>query len=251
MATDDPRSHAITDAMTARPAKSVSVGSGTPLKVLRTTLTERTYEALKERILDQDLAPGARLNIDALTRDLGVSSSPLREALARLEAELLVVSELYSGYAVAPEPSQAYLRDLIDFRILLEGRSALIGAPQQHPAILTELRTTVRQMASTRRLGTQYKQYRKFVSADIRFHHAIIRSGGNAAITHSYSMMNAILHQARLYVHRLSGETRASEVAAEHAAILQAFEAGDGPAANEALRHHLEGGKRRLLGTEQ
>jgi DNA-binding GntR family transcriptional regulator len=216
----------------------------------RTTLTEQTYEVLKERILDQDLAPGARLNIDALARDLGVSSSPLREALARLEAERLVVSALYSGYTVAPEPTSAYLLDLIDFRIMLEGRSALVGAPRKDPGILAEMRAMVRQMDGTRRLGTRYKQYRRFVAADIRFHQAIVRSGGNAVITQAYLGMNAILHQARLYLHRSSGEERAAEVRQEHARILQAFEKGDGEAANTALSHHLAGGKRRLIGAE-
>ena len=91
-------------------------------KVTRTTLAEQAYEIIKGRILDRDLPPGARLNIDALVRDLGVSSSPLQEALAKLQAERLVVFELYSGYSVAPEPSLSYLRDLVDCRILQEGR---------------------------------------------------------------------------------------------------------------------------------
>lgn len=213
----------------------------------RTTLTEQTYELLKERILDRDLMPGARLNIDALGRDLGVSSSPLREALARLEAERLVVSALYNGYTVAPEPSLAYLSDLIDFRVMLEGRSALVGAPRKNPEILAEMRAMARQMAITRKLGSRYKQYRRFVAADIRFHQAIVRSGGNEVITLAYLGMNAILHQARLYLHRSSGEARAAAVAQEHEQILRAFESGDGKAADNALRYHLEGGKRRLI----
>jgi DNA-binding GntR family transcriptional regulator len=56
----------------------------------------------------------ARLNIDSLSRDLAVSSSPIREALVRLEAERLVVSELYSGYAVAPKPSATYFAALTE-----------------------------------------------------------------------------------------------------------------------------------------
>ena len=215
--------------------------------LVRTTLTEQTYELLKERILDQVLAPGTRLNIDALTRDLGVSSSPLREALARLEAERLVVSELYSGYTVAPEPTPRYLLDLIDFRLMLEGRSALAGAPRRDPSVLSDMRALVRQMGATHKLGTRYKHYRRFVDADIRFHQAIVRSGGNEVVTQAYSGMNAILHQARLYLHRSGGEARAAEVAQEHGAILRAFEAGDGDAASGALAAHLEGGKRRLI----
>jgi DNA-binding GntR family transcriptional regulator len=217
----------------------------------RTPLSEQIYEILKERILDQDLLPGARLNIDALARDLGASSSPLREALSRLEAERLVISAPFSGFTVAPAPSRAYLRDLIDFRIMLEARSAEIGAPRQDPEILAELRLMAQQMAGTRKLETHYKQYRRFVSADIRFHQAIVRSGGNEVIIDAYLGMNAILHQARLYLHRLSGEARAIEVAREHADILRAFEAGDGAAASIALRRHLEGGKRRLIDTSE
>ncbi|MCW6506960.1 GntR family transcriptional regulator [Lichenifustis flavocetrariae] len=210
-------------------------------------MTEQTYELLKERILDQVLAPGTRLNIDALTRDLGVSSSPLREALARLEAERLVASELYSGYTVAPEPTPRYLLDLIDFRLMLESHSALVGAPRKDPSILSEMRAMVRQMAATHKLGTRYKQYRRFVDADIRFHQAIVRSGGNEVVIQAYSGMNAILHQARLYLHRSGGEARAVEVAQEHGTILRAFEDGDGDAASRALAYHLEGGRRRLI----
>ena len=216
----------------------------------RAPLSEQIYELLKERILDQELIPGRRLNIDALARDLGASSSPLREALSRLEAEQLVVSTRYSGYTVAPAPTKAYLRDLIDFRIMLEGQSAAVGAARRDPDILNDLRVLAQQMAGTRKLATQYKQYRRFVAADIRFHEAIIRSGGNEVTTNTYIGMNAILHQARVYLHRLSGEARAAEVAQEHFAILKAFELGDGDAAKDAVRRHLEGGKRRLLDPE-
>jgi DNA-binding GntR family transcriptional regulator len=217
----------------------------------RTPLSDQIYEILKERILDQHVLPGARLNIDALARDLGASSSPLREALSRLEAERLVVSAPFSGFAVAPAPSPAYLRDLLDFRIMLEARCAEIGAPKQDTAILAELRLMAQQMAATRKLETHYKQYRRFVAADIRFHQAIVRSGGNEVMIDAYLGMNAILHQARLYLHRLSGEARAAEVAREHADILRAFEVGDGLAASTALRHHLEGGKRRLIDVDE
>jgi DNA-binding GntR family transcriptional regulator len=152
---------------------------------------------------------------------------------------------------VAPAPSRAYLRDLIDFRIMLETCCAEIGAPKQDPTVLAELRLMARQMADTRKLETHYKQYRRFVAADIRFHQAIVRSGGNEVMIDAYLGMNAILHQARLYLHRLSGEARAAEVAREHADILLAFEAGDGVAASGAIRRHLDGGKRRLIDAEE
>jgi DNA-binding GntR family transcriptional regulator len=215
--------------------------------LVRRTLTEQAYEVLKEMILDQELEPGSRLNIDALTRRLGVSSSPLREALARLESERLAVSELYNGYKVAPEPTLDYLRDLIGYRLLVEGHCALIGAPQVSEALLAEMRATIRSMQVTKTLGTRYKQYRKFVEADARFHLLIVESGGNQVILDTYRRMNAVLLQSRLYLHRASGRERAIEVSKEHARILAAFEARNGEEARQALVDHLRGGERRLL----
>jgi DNA-binding GntR family transcriptional regulator len=224
-----------------KPGKSLS------RMLVKRPLSDQTYEALRELILDQGLRPGSRLNVDRLARELGVSSSPVREALARLEAERLVVSEMYSGYSVAPEPTLTYLRDLLSFRIVLEGHCARIGAERRDPQVITALRAAVDDMAKTRRLGRKYKEYRRFVATDARFHQAIVDSAGNEVISGVYASMHAILLQSRLYLNRQAGSARADEVGEEHARILKAFEAGDADAAEIALRRHLEGGKRRLL----
>jgi DNA-binding GntR family transcriptional regulator len=215
----------------------------------RKTLTEQTYEILKEMILDQEVEPGSRLVIDALVRKLNVSTSPLREALAKLESERLIVSELFSGYKVAPEPPAEYLRDMIEYRKLIEAHSALLGAPIASAELIAEMRAAIASMKSTKALGTKYKEYRKFVEADVRFHTLIVESAGNKVMLDAYRGMHGILMQARLYVRRSAGRERAAEVSDEHARILAAFEAHDGPAAAEALRDHLEGGIRRLLPT--
>jgi DNA-binding GntR family transcriptional regulator len=214
---------------------------------VRQTLTEQTYDILKEMILDQELEPGSRLVIDALVRRLGVSTSPLREALAKLASERLVISELFNGYKVAPEPSQSYLSDLIEFRLLIESKCASIGAPKKNPAILAEMRELITTMKSIKSLGTKYRQYRRFVEADARFHMLIIESASNQAMLDAYQGMHALVLQARIYVRKSSGRERAIEVAEEHDRILRAFEAGDGQEAAEALATHLRGGARRLL----
>lgn len=232
----------------ATPRKRPTLAAG-PLN--RSTLSERTYEALKERILDQTLPPGARLNIDALSRELGVSSSPIREALARLEGERLVVSELYSGSSVAPQPTNAYLHQLLDFRLLLEGHCAGVGAPRRDRATLAAMRQAFSRMAAVRQIGTQYREYRKFVQADISFHQAIVDSAANQVMTEAYRSLNAIILQSRLYKNRSAGSERASEVMAEHRRILEAFEAGDGGLASRLIGDHLAGGRRRLLSTDE
>lgn len=223
---------------------------GITRSIVRTTLAEQTYEAIKERILDQTLTPGARLNIDSLSRELAVSSSPIREALARLEAERLVVSELYAGYAVAPKPSAIYLASLTEFRIVMESYCAEVGAPKASKAILTQMRQAYEKMAAVPLLGTRYREYRRFVEWDGKFHQILVDSAENEVISSTYESLHALLIQSRLYRNREGGSTPSSEVVGEHLKILRAFEAGDGPAAAAAVREHLEGGKRRLINRE-
>jgi DNA-binding GntR family transcriptional regulator len=218
-----------------------------PRRLVKTTLSEQTYEELKERILDQTLAPGERLNIDRLSRALNVSSSPIREALARLEGDRLVISQLYAGYNVAPQPDPNYLHDLLDLRILLEGHCAFIGAPKQNPAILQAMSQALRKLAATRTLGTHYREYRRFVQADHAFHQALVDSAENIAISQTYASLNGIITQSRLYLNRGNSGMAAAQVAEEHTHIFLAFKEGNGAAAREALRDHLERGRRRLL----
>jgi DNA-binding GntR family transcriptional regulator len=216
--------------------------------VERTTIAEKVYEDIKERILDQTLKPGERLTIESLSRLLATSSSPIREALARLESEKLVVSRVYAGYSVAPPPDPAFLSGLLDFRALVEGHCARIGAPRRDRAILETLESAYAQMSKTKRLGTRYREYRRFVQEDARFHRAIVESSGNPATAQVYANLHAVLVQSRLYVTRKTSDgARAEQVMAEHRAILEAFRAGDGEAAERAIRGHLEGGRRRLL----
>jgi len=215
--------------------------------IVRRTLSEQTYEALKEQILDQTLEPGARLNIDSLSRELGVSSSPIRESLARLEAERLVVSELYTGYTVAPKPSGAYLADLLDYRIVLESHCAAVGAARRDRDILAQMHQAYDRMSAVNSIGTRYREYRRFVQADAWFHQLLVDSARNEVMSSIYEGLHAILIQSRLYRDRDGGQARSVEVMAEHALILDAFEVGDGEAAARALRNHLEGGRRRLI----
>lgn len=222
-----------------------------PKPLQRTTVAEQIYEDIKERIIDQTLAPGARLNIDALARELSVSSTPVREALARLEREQLVVLELYAGYSVSPPPRPDYLEGLLDFRILWEGHCALVGAPLRRPDTVRTMEQCFKKMRATRRLGTRYREYRKFTDEDSSFHQAIIDSAQNPAMTKIYAGLHIILLQSRLYLTRSSTGAPSPAVLAEHERILEAFVAGDGEAARDAVQAHLEGGRARLRASVQ
>lgn len=210
----------------------------------RSGLATQAYEALREQILDQTIRPGARLNIDQLTAALGVSSSPIREALARLLSERLVSFEPYIGYSAARIPDDAWFHDMVDFRAMIEGTSALVGAPRRRPEIVAAMADAFDEMASSG-LGQHYRKYRRFNDADARFHRAVVASAGNQVSIQVYADVQPHVHYARLYLHREVEEEAA--VAAEHRAILEAFRAGDGPAAREAILLHLASVRAHLI----
>lgn len=207
-------------------------------------LATQAYEALREQILDQTIRPGARLNIDQLTTALGVSSSPIREALARLLSERLVSFEPYIGYSAARIPDDAWFHDMVDFRAMIEGTSAFIGAPRRDHHTLAAMEQAFDEMSSSG-LGQHYRKYRRFNDADARFHRAIVASSGNQVSVQVYADAQPHVHYARLYLHREVEEEAA--VAAEHLAILDAFRKGDGAAARDAILTHLTSVRAHLI----
>ena len=82
-------------------------------------VSERAFQLLRDKILRCEYEPGVKLKIDTLQRDLGVSSSPLREALSRLVVEGLVVSDERRGFSAAPV-SVKDLRDVTRLRLMLD-----------------------------------------------------------------------------------------------------------------------------------
>ncbi len=90
----------------------------------RQIVTDGAYEALQRMIMDHEVEPGERLNMEELARQLDVSATPDREALARLESDGLVTRRALSGYAVAPFLTSDSLGYLFEIRHLLEPPAA-------------------------------------------------------------------------------------------------------------------------------
>lgn len=217
------------------PAKAP--GGRKPLRIgRRVGLTDRVHERLTELILDQKLGPGSYLNIDKLCRELEVSSSPLREALARLSAQRLVHFEPFIGYTVAPIPDREYYRSLMDLRVLLEGYAARLGAGNCTPSTISAMERALRAMERVS-VGAQYREYRAFNAADANFHRALVDSAGNTPLSQAYADLHVHLHVARLYV--LLGGFDAKSAVLHHAKILEAFRKRDADSAEAAVRDHL------------
>ena len=213
-------------------------------KIERVVLGDQVYEAIKERILDQAYAPGEKLNVDGLVRELKVSSTPIREALTRLVAEGLVKAEPFVGFATAPLPDQRYYEDVYSFRGVIEPWAAAEAARRRPgPDVIAALREAVAAMMAGAP-SREYRSHRAFTEADDRFHRIILQVAGNQLALKSYDDLRFHLHISRLYLTR---EQDVGLTHQEHFRIVDALEAGDADAAAQAMRRHLEGSYERLI----
>jgi DNA-binding GntR family transcriptional regulator len=207
-------------------------------------LPDVAYEQLKERLMDGALAPGERLVIDRLAAELGVSQTPIREALARLEADRLVVKVLNRGYTSAPPLTGERLLQLYELRLILEPPAVELALLRADHGLPHRLAAAIERLERAP-AGASYREYRQVAEADAAFHDAIARASGNEYLIEAMGRLTPHQQTARLYT--LRGVPDIPEAAGEHRAILRAVEAGDPAAANEAMRGHLQQARSRLL----
>jgi DNA-binding GntR family transcriptional regulator len=198
-------------------------------KVLRVpNLTELAYLSVKQHLLSGELGEGARLTEESLSSQLGISKSPVREALNRLESEGLVVIEARRG-AFVRKFSTAETRDLYDVRQLLEVHA--VGIAKLSPELLRELAESVER--------THYHLEREdmvaHVEEDIRFHSLIAAATENDELAR---MLENVQHKSllsRAKTYHLS----ASTAPASHQKIYSALKQGDRLAAQQAMSEHI------------
>lgn len=209
----------------------------------RSVLADSTYEAIKQLIMDSRLAAGSRISMDGLARDLGVSPTPVREALARLDSDGLVTKRPLVGYTVAELLDTAAFEDLFTMRLLLEPHAAGLAAPHvaEDSRLRSDITAVARAMAKVPQ-GNGYAVYREQAAHDARFHDAIAAASGSPLLRESIDRLRAHMHLYRLYWR--SGI--AAETAHEHDRIVTALAAGDGEAAAEAMRAHIQASHDRL-----
>lgn len=224
----------------------VTKSAGPGLRLVKTSLAGLAYDEIKRRILDRQLGPGTRLNIDALARECGVSTSPLREALVRLGAEGLVVFEVNTGFAVAPVPDPVQMGHLLEYRAVLEAYGARVGALQASDKAIEQMTTATNGMATMRAKGVSYKQYRAYFDLEQAFHEALVDSAGNPVISEAYRALHAVLSVARLSVVPESNSIGSDAAVAEHRKIIAAFEAHDAEAAQVMVWEHIEAARQRM-----
>lgn len=222
-------------ATAATPTRAAQESSGGVALRRPVRLGEEVYNAVYSQLMSHKIPPGGRISVDNLVRELGVSQTPIREALSRLEAQGLVVKTHLIGYSAADQLSNSRLDQLYELRLLLEPHVAGKAAQQMSDEALAALEQTAKQMEALDALDARIA-YGKFAQLDSEFHDQIAAGSGNELAREALANLHTHVHLFRLF-HHAQATREANE---EHAQILDALRRRDPIAAQEAMRSHVE-----------
>ena len=217
-------------------------GQGVAL-VRPSSIADGVHERIYERIMSLAIPPGARIPIDSLSRELGVSQTPVREALTRLEREGLVRKAHLIGYSAAPQLTRKEFDDLYLFRLMLEPESARQACLRMTPETLQRIEAAAADMETETAPVDRHSRYSRFARSDAHFHEQILIAADNDFVRQALTDRHIHLHIFRLMFH--SRVTQ--EALEEHERLLDAFRAGDADVARRAMHDHIERSRDRLV----
>lgn len=209
----------------------------------RVSIGDEVYEELLSLLIFSKLAPESHISIDAMSRRLGVSQTPIRAALIKLESQGLVTSGHNRGFFVASLPSPRRFEDLYDYRALIEPEMAARAAAHMDDQSLAEL---VKLKAAMDKYGTKaggdHPGYAKFALDDNAFHRWIIENGGNAVILECFDKLHVHTQLFRLRYH----SEITDEAIKEHSLIVDALFRKDAQHARDAMSAHIAASRKRM-----
>ncbi|MCA0448478.1 MAG: GntR family transcriptional regulator [Proteobacteria bacterium] len=204
------------------------------------TLPAKAVDALRQMILDGELPPGARLSERALGERLGVSRTPLREALRMLASEGLVRHEPNRGAVVAPL-DRADIEATFELLAALEGLAGELAAKRIDDAQLAEIKALHFEMRAHHARGDRAAYFR----ANQDIHRHIAAAAANPVLVETFERLNARVKRVR-YAANLTQERWAKAVE-EHERMIAALDARDGAALRAILEAHLAGKRQSVL----
>jgi len=203
------------------------------VQIVTDKLSEQIYRLLRDRIVHGQLEPGRRIDLPAVIAELGISKTPLREALARLEIDGLVITKPRSGTFVA-RLTVKDIREVCDLRRGIEWAAAADAARAIPDDVLHELRTEIVEAERKAEDG----DYEPFFTSDQRLHQAIVTYSGNDRLIRVRDSVEAYVQWMRVVgatgAHRISGSTR------RHLEIVDAMLARKPSAAASKLATHID-----------
>ncbi len=206
--------------------------------IAATSLVDGTYALLRTRILDGTLAPGTHLRQIELSRELGVSRTPLREALARLTVDGLVELQANRGARVSDVATDD-IATAFEARLAIEPAAAGLAAVRRGDDDLQAMRTQLRRQREAETVSDSFE-------ANRAFHLAIVSAARNQHLFRVAQSVWGGREGVRAY--ELMRPAVAECDLAEHAELLAAIAAGEADAAERVAREHVARAMRELLG---
>jgi len=202
-------------------------------RVVKTNLNAQVYDILKEMIADKRFTPGSSLNVEKLTQELGVSRTPIWEAIRRLEQEGIVVHTPHKGVRLVELTRQMAL-ELYEVRETMEAMAARLGAERATPEIIARMEKILAEQT----LIVNREDDVAYSRSDYDFHILIYKSCGNKLLT---EILEGLRYKALPLAFKLSPHY--TEFLAFHKDILAAFRKHEPKAAEKAMQRH----NRRML----
>jgi DNA-binding GntR family transcriptional regulator len=203
------------------------------------TAVERVYEQLKAMAISFQFPPESRINELALSRRIGVSRTPLREALNRLAAEGFLRFSAQLGFFQKPLTVQT-TNDLYELRAQIERSVVRLLVERASDATLDELDALAAGQADLAGVDARCR-----VEADERFHKALAERTGNAELV---DLLNKVNERMR-FVRWIDMEDGAADSQAQHRAILDALRRRDAAAAERVMIDHLTPTREQIVAT--
>lgn len=199
----------------------------------KTSLAEAVYQNILQALLTGSLPSGTELNEVTLAAELGVSRTPVHEALLRLTADGLV-EHLANRCDRVARFDRDGVREIYEMRILLEGAAAERSARRMDREVLATFRAEADALA----LPSSGRNWAaRAIDFDIRFHAALAAAAGNERLR---AEIVKYRHLVRAFCRMSGGPENLRQALEEHRAILTALEARDGAAARRAMTVHVE-----------
>jgi DNA-binding GntR family transcriptional regulator len=209
------------------------------------SVVDQVYEAIRERITSGSLPRGERIHQEDLAEELGVSRTPVREALRRLAAEGLVEMRTNRGARVA-DVGRREMHTAYEARLVIEPGAARLAAQALLPGPITRMRDA---LAAQRRA---IPDVAKSFEANRQFHLALVQASGNEYLMQFVQRLWVARIGEVIYERQSESLQRMDVDADEHEQILGEIESGNGPRAESLTRRHLAEAMRRsrdLLGS--
>ncbi|WP_456697168.1 GntR family transcriptional regulator [Aeromicrobium sp. P5_D10] len=203
------------------------------------SLTERVYEELRTAILSGELAPGSLHSVVEIASQLGVSRTPVREALLQFATDGVVRFERSRGVRIL-ELSTKDIEDIYSLRLLLEVPAAYRAATHMSEADRKVMRKAFASMRKARELQDEPL----FQRHDLTFHEAVLRGAGNERIVEAVAKTRSQMHARGLST---TATRTLDDIFAVHERIFDAIEAEDPHASARAVHDHLVGTLRLLV----